>query len=116
MSIQCNDNNQPNRLSGSSNNNSVYTFADVADFRVTNVNSNLSSTFTLFPIPANNAINFTSQEVGTLEIVNLMGETVLATELNSLNGSVNLSGVNNGTYVYKFTSKTGQSVGKLIKQ
>jgi len=95
------------------------TFGDVFEIlTVTDIKTNASNAagFSLYPLPAGNSINFSSSETGTLTVISLMGQTVLTTDLNALKGEINLSGLQSGAYVYKFTSAFGQSVGKLIKQ
>jgi hypothetical protein len=94
-------------------------FGDVAEIlKVTDVkaSTNAVNTFSLFPIPANNSINFTTATSGTLSIVNLLGEIVLSVNVTESNGNIDLSGLNVGTYVYKFISTEDVSTGKLIKR
>jgi hypothetical protein len=94
-------------------------FGDVAEIlMVTDVkeSTNAVNTFSLFPIPANNTINFTSSTTGTLSIVNLLGETELSVNVTGTQGNIDLSSLQAGTYVYKFVSTEGIATGKLLKQ
>jgi hypothetical protein len=122
LSVTCS--NTPQILSGptlrtTTNQPNVNTFGDVANvLSVTGVKNSAANSiqFNLYPQPADQYINYTVQQTGTLTVMNLLGETVLTVDVNSMEGQLNVSNLTTGTYLYKFTNKSGQSVGKLIKQ
>ena len=93
------------------------TFGDVAEvLTITGIENKALAAFTLFPIPTDNIIHFNTTETGILSISNLLGENVLTVNLSGLYGEFSLADLASGAYVYKFTGKSGQKVGKLIKQ
>jgi len=97
----------------------VNTFGDVAEvFTITGTSNKALATngVKLFPQPADNSVSYTVQEAGNLSVFNLFGESVLTVEINVLAGEISLANLAQGTYIYRFTGKSGQSVGKIVKR
>lgn len=66
------------------------------------------STISVYPNPVNNILNFkTDKVVKSVSIFNLQGQEVMVTE--STNNSVNLSELNSGLFIARFTFKDGSA-------
>lgn len=105
----------------------LQTFADSAWVRYnpsTSIKRNDEANFAVYPNPATNTVNFvfggTTEHNYTVNLVNVMGETVKTVQVNTAgNGfhtsTIDVSDLAAGTYVYKVTGTNGKpTVGKLI--
>ena len=76
-------------------------------------NNNIS----IYPNPANNTLNITNAENSNITIYNLLGEEVMNVNYkNMINRitTINVSGLNNGTFMIKFFSDKNIITKKLI--
>jgi hypothetical protein len=71
----------------------------------------------LFPNPAVNSVQFSSdQVVNQVSIYNVTGSIVLSKTVNSQNGEVNISGLKAGLYFVKLSMGNSSNVIKLLKK
>ena len=69
----------------------------------------------LFPNPTTGILNFsTSSNIEELQILDLHGKIILETNMNTINGSINLKNFTKGIYTVKAFSKTGIIHQKII--
>jgi hypothetical protein len=74
-------------------------------------------TFTMFPNPATTAFTFTAQEQGTVELLDALGNVVLAKQVVDTQTQINIEGFAAGMYLVRFTSTSGSiSTGQLQVQ
>lgn len=112
---------------GSSTGNLTFKFEDVTQvLDIENIGENVS--FGIYPNPVNNNkkvsiifdVTKTSQEENNIEIYNLSGQKVLKTKLTTSQGfynkEVDLSSLNSGVYMLKFTSGDYQKIKKIVVQ
>lgn len=71
------------------------------------------SGFAVYPNPASNVLNVDT-EYENLEIFNILGEVVLSSHIPNM--SVDVSGINTGTYFIKLTNKGEVAVTKFVKK
>lgn len=75
--------------------------------------------FKLYPNPTKDIVNFDNSTVKfeTLEVTNLIGQSVLKSNIENLNQTkVDLSGFDKGIYLFKFSSEMGFETYKVIKE
>ena len=71
----------------------------------------------LFPNPAGNSVQFSSEKVvDQIRIYNVAGSKVLSKVVNSQNGQVNISGLKAGVYFVKLSTGSSSNVIKLLKK
>jgi|GEM_PF-6411690 len=74
---------------------------------------------TVYPNPANEVLNFSIEgvSVNNVDIYSLDGKKVLSNEFNGVsNGSVNVSGLVNGAYIYELSTSQGAVRANFIKR
>jgi hypothetical protein len=74
--------------------------------------------FSIYPNPAQSfiIINLTNDEHASIEIFNTAGNLVLKQMVESANQVIDISNLNQGTYLLRFTSETSRSSSLFIKQ
>ena len=72
-------------------------------------------TFSIFPNPATTVLNVNAEGYNTLEIVNLLGQTVYTANATS-NMQINVSNLNNGVYFVRMNGENGTATQKFIKK
>jgi len=67
----------------------------------------------IFPNPCNGTftVQLGSEDLGTLEIIDLCGKIVFKQAVSMVNQEVNAISLDNGCYFVRFTSETGQQRG-----
>jgi len=78
----------------------------------------LISSFAIYPNPTNSIVNFDNSKTNfeTLEIYNLLGQSLLKVHLDNLNQSnINISEFDSGVYTFKFRKKGVVKTVKVIK-
>ena len=74
-----------------------------------------TSTFSIYPNPATTVLNVNAEGYNTLEIVNLLGQTVYTANATS-NMQINVSNLNNGVYFVRMNGENGTATQKFIKK
>lgn len=74
-----------------------------------------STSFSIFPNPATTVLNVNAEGYNTLEIVNLLGQTVYTANATS-NMQINVSNLNNGVYFVRMNGENGTATQKFIKK
>ncbi|MBN1118367.1 MAG: T9SS type A sorting domain-containing protein [Bacteroidales bacterium] len=78
-------------------------------------NSTTVNGFEIFPNPANNVVNFRNVEgVSSIEIINLVGQTVKVVDVTADNVTVNVADLAAGNYFARLNSIKGSFVEKVI--
>ena len=72
-------------------------------------------TFSIYPNPATTVLNVNAEGYNTLEIVNLLGQTVYTANATS-NMQINVSNLNNGVYFVRMNGENGTATQKFIKK
>ena len=76
---------------------------------------NTTSTFSIYPNPATTVLNVNAEGYNTLEIVNLLGQTVYTANATS-NMQINVSNLNNGVYFVRMNGENGTATQRFIKK
>ncbi len=71
--------------------------------------------FSIYPNPATTVLNVNAEGYNTLEIVNLLGQTVYTANATS-NMQINVSNLNNGVYFVRMNGENGTATQKFIKK
>ena len=79
------------------------------------VNENAANTIAIYPNPATTVLNVNAEGYNTLEIVNLLGQTVYTANATS-NMQINVSNLNNGVYFVRMNGENGTATQKFIKK
>ena len=75
---------------------------------------NHETTTSIYPNPANNVLNITSNEnINRVEVFNMMGQMVGAYEANDVNTQINTTAFANGVYTVKIATENGTSTKKF---
>lgn len=75
---------------------------------------NHETTTSIYPNPANNVLNITSNEnINRVEVYNMMGQMVGMYEANDVNTQINTSSFANGVYTVKISTENGTSTKKF---
>ncbi|MEL1245052.1 T9SS type A sorting domain-containing protein [Flavobacterium sp. DGU11] len=91
-----------------------YARVGAATAGVTDVEKN---TFTMYPNPASNVLNFASENaIEGIQVYNVMGQKVIDTKPAQNNASVDVSGLTSGVYIVNTTINGKQSSARFIKQ
>ena len=62
--------------------------------------------FGVYPVPANDIVNVNMSETGaTIELINLIGSTVISTVSTDVNTQLNVSSLDAGSYLVRVTQK-----------
>ena len=81
----------------------------------TDITENNSTSFSIFPNPATTILNVEAEGYNTIEIVNLLGQTVYTANATS-NMQINVSNLNNGVYFVRMNGENGTATQKFIKK
>ena len=79
------------------------------------VSENAANSFSIFPNPATTVLNVNAEGFNTIEIVNLLGQTVYTANTTS-NMQINISNLNNGVYFVRMNGENGTATQKFIKK
>lgn len=74
-----------------------------------------SIAFSIYPNPATTVLNVNAEGFNTIEIVNLLGQTVYTANTTS-NMQINISNLNNGVYFVRMNGENGTATQKFIKK
>jgi hypothetical protein len=75
---------------------------------------NHETTTNIYPNPANNVLNITSNEnINRVEVFNMMGQMVGAYEANDVNTQINTTAFANGVYTVKIATENGEMTKKF---
>jgi len=81
------------------------------------VNESNKTAFSIVPNPASNEITISSENnFTTVEVINLLGQTVISESLKWNTIQLDISCLNNGIYFVRMTSENGISVRKFVKE
>jgi hypothetical protein len=70
----------------------------------------------IYPNPTNNEINIDTEEMGTLELINMQGQIVDSKSLTEKSNNLDLSNLVSGVYTLRIKTDRGIAIRKLIKQ
>lgn len=74
-------------------------------------------TISFYPNPAENVLNFSSDEiVSGIEVFNLLGQKVMERKVNATEGQVDISNLASGNYVVHSITETGKQLSKIVKK
>lgn len=72
--------------------------------------------FKAYPNPVSDVLNLShSSEMSSVEVFNMLGQKVLAKDLNASQGQINISSLNSGNYFVKVTSEGQSKTIKIVK-
>ena len=74
-----------------------------------------NNTVSIFPNPATSVLNVNAEGFSTIEIVNLLGQTVYTANTTS-NMQINVSNLDNGVYFVRMNGENGTATQKFIKK
>lgn len=81
------------------------------------VNQFLKSTVNFYPNPAENVLNFSSNElVSDVLIFNTLGQKVMETKVNSIEGQIDISDLAAGNYIVRGITQSGTQLFKVVKK
>ncbi|WP_366186659.1 T9SS type A sorting domain-containing protein [Flavobacterium ovatum] len=102
----------------SPNNNFAFDNAYASANMVTlGINEKNTLTASIFPNPATNVLNINSLEtIKSIKIYNLLGQTVLAKSSKNSMENIDVSSLNNGTYIINIESEEKKYTTKFIKK
>ena len=87
----------------------------VSDSSTASVNAGNAFDFGIYPNPVQNELTIaTEEEIASVQIVDLVGNTVLTN--SEVNGSVDVSSLTSGVYVIRLTSASGVATSKFVKK
>jgi len=73
--------------------------------------------FIIYPNPSSSKINISaSSDFNKVEVLNLLGQTVIAQPNSNNTASLDVSHLNNGVYFVRIVSENGTNVKKFVKQ
>ncbi|MGH1517898.1 LamG-like jellyroll fold domain-containing protein [Chryseobacterium sp. JK1] len=76
-----------------------------------------TTNFKLFPNPATNKVFLTSQQpILNVEVINFLGQTVIAQKINSVKAEINVSSLTPATYWVRVKTEQGLETVKIIKK
>lgn len=104
---------------GDSVNNAGYVYVDNILLTVNSVLNDknfTASNVSMYPNPTNNIVTINAIEnINSVSVINVLGQTVLTKDINSNNVSLDVSGLNSGQYFLSIDSNGTKVVKKLIK-
>lgn len=78
---------------------------------------NTFTTLKYYPNPVNDILTVTnSNDIETLSVINMLGQTIISKQINSNNAQIDLSSLNNGVYFVKVSVEGKNKTLKIIKQ
>jgi hypothetical protein len=77
-----------------------------------------SNSFAVYPNPVRNVLNLTSNlaDISNVAVFNLLGQQVIAKQVNAAEGQVDMSSLPRGTYMVKVTANNQVKTIKVIKE
>jgi len=95
---------------------------EVMDFAlncdITSIKEELVANIKLFPNPATYEINFDlGEEIATsIEIIDMRGRILKVVDHESSSGSIDISDINNGIYLFKYVTNNKTKTKMIVKQ
>ncbi len=89
------------------------TYTDTVVINTTGINSISNSNISIFPNPANDFVNITTKNNGNLQLIDINGKVLINTKVNN-NIKIDISDLNKGIYLIKYTSESNIINQKLI--
>ncbi len=109
-------------VSGNTSNN--YTLSNISasatvnvEFKVdvTGINSTCPITVNVYPNPSTGIFNLVSDSKYSIEVVDILGKTILSQEIQKGQTAINLSSFHSGIYFVRFTNESNSYVVKIKK-
>jgi len=75
-----------------------------------------SANFEIYPNPAIDVLNVTANNIRTIEVINMMGVSVIRTSGSGNSYALDVSNLSPGLHFIRITTDTGISVGRFVKQ
>jgi Secretion system C-terminal sorting domain len=76
-----------------------------------------STNFSSYPNPVVDILNLSySKNIDKVQVINLLGQEVVAKSINATDAKVDMSALSSGTYLVKVTSDNQIKTLKVIKQ
>ncbi|WP_162147687.1 T9SS type A sorting domain-containing protein [Flavobacterium limnosediminis] len=98
-------------------NNSFGTFKVSAYDASLSTGSFDTTAFKAYPNPVKNVLNLSyATEISSVEVYNMLGQNVMTKTLNVAQGQIDMSNLNAGNYIVKFTADGVTQTIKVIKQ
>ncbi len=72
------------------------------------------SSFSIYPNPANNILNISTDVEASLEVINIAGQVMLSTSVDAQNTTIDISNLNRGMYFVKITDKNGNAASQKL--
>ena len=82
---------------------------------VLGLDANYLDSTSIYPNPATTVLNIENAEASSIEVFNMLGQTLYSKENISLNEQVNVSHLLTGTYFVKITNGNAVKTSKFIK-
>ncbi|MGV9004132.1 T9SS type A sorting domain-containing protein [Flavobacterium sp.] len=80
------------------------------------VNQFVKSSISFYPNPAENILNFSSNEIiSEINVFNILGQKVLESKVNATTGQIDISNLTSGSYIVRGTTNLGTEMVKIIK-
>jgi PKD repeat protein len=71
--------------------------------------------FGMYPNPANTEVSISGLTIGSrIEVINILGETIITINVNQEKEKINLNDLSNGTYFIRLSGESNQLTKKLI--
>lgn len=86
---------------------------------VLGTNDFLSSSFSVFPNPTKNVINFSNDAnavVSLVEMTDMNGRVIKSAKINATEGQISVSDLSSGVYMMRITTDQGTATKKIVKQ
>lgn len=80
----------------------------------TDVGETLDDSISIYPNPASSTIIISGVEETKVSIINILGEVVYSNDFNEMDGTIDISHIENGAYFVKVQRINGYAVEKLI--
>lgn len=81
------------------------------------IDENVKSSLTFYPNPVKNTFTITHDDtIRSLEIFNLIGQSVMHFEINNKEAKIDVTSLAKGNYVVKIKAEDGEKIIKIIKE
>ena len=81
------------------------------------VNAFAPDTFEYYPNPTSDIVTFNLKNISTtIEVMDVLGKTLLTKTANNSNASIDLSSLSNGMYLVKVKAAGQEKIVKIIKE
>jgi hypothetical protein len=104
--------------------NGAFATGDWGEFQISAYDASLgidqfnSNSFAVYPNPVKNMLNLTSNlaDISNVAVYNLLGQQVIAKQVNASEGQIDMSSLPQGTYMVKVTANNQVKTIKVIKE